>query len=288
MRWTGPAVALLCLIWGSTWIVIRGGLRDLPVLTSAGLRFAIAGLCLALLAPRLARREGGARPPRWLVAVVGTTNFALSYAIVYWCETRLPSSLMAVLWSTFPMLMGLVGHLFLPGERLRPSSAAGFLVGFAGVLLLFATDLRQLGDSALGAAGIALLSPLVSAIGTGTLKRFGAGVSSVRLNRDAMLLAAALLLGAALLLERDATLRWTPRALASLAWLSLAGTLVTFTTYFWLLRQARASRLALISYAVPVVAIALGATFGGEPVRATTLGGTALVLGGVGLVLGKR
>lgn len=281
-------MALLCLIWGSTWIVIRGGLRDLPVFTSAGLRFALAAACLALLAPRLARLEGGTRAPRWLVAVVGTTNFALSYGIVYWCEQRLPSSLMAVLWSTYPMMMAVVGHLALPGERLRPRNAAGFLLGFAGVLLLFATDLRALGPEALGAALVALCSPLVSAFGTGALKRWGSGCSSVRLNRDAMALAACLLLAAAWLVERDATPQWTPRALASLVYLALAGTVVTFSTYFWLLRRARASRLALISYVVPLVAIALGAGLGGEHVGPTTVLGAGAILGGVGLVLGRR
>src|SRR6185503_2390456 len=113
--------ALLCLIWGSTWVVIKNGLEDLPPLGSAAARFTLAAGAMSLLCALFAAREGGARPTLALTLVLGSLNFAASYGIVYWTEARLPSALVSVLWAVYPLLQAVVGHLFLPGERLAPA-----------------------------------------------------------------------------------------------------------------------------------------------------------------------
>lgn len=289
------AVAVMCLVWGTTWFAVREGLAYLPPLGSAGLRFAVAWAAMAALAPYLARREGGARPTARLVVAMGVFNFALTYGLVYWGEVYLPSALAAVLWAIYPLLMGVAGHLYLPGERLRGRQWLGLVLGFLGIVLLFVTDLAALDaklagrpEPAIGFVGVGLLyllSPVASVIGTAQVKRHGRGVSSVRLNRDGMLLGACLLLGASWLLERDATWTWSPRACAWLLYLSLAGTVLAFTLYFWALRHTRASRLGMIAYVTPMVAVVVGVAAGGEPVTAWTLLGLATILGGVGLAL---
>lgn len=276
-------VGLLCLVWGSTWLVIQGGLRDLPPFLSAGARFAVAAAVMAAIAPRLARREGGRRPPLSLVLLLGLLNFAVSYGVVYQVETVLPSGLVCVLWGIFPILMAAIGHAFLPGERLGPSAALGFAVGFSGLVVLFAADLRALGRESFGAACLLLLSPAASAVGQAVIKRRAGGMSSVLLNRDAMAVGAVVLLGVSALTERGSAPLWTARALASIAYLACVGTVLTFGVYFWLLRTARSSQLSLIAYVTPAVALWLGARFGGEEVRATTVAGTLLVALGVAL-----
>ncbi len=288
-------IALLCAIWGSTWVVIAGGMKDLPPFTSATARFGLAALTMTLLAPRLSRGEGGVRPPLWLVAAVGVFNFGASYAIVYWSEAklpsgelRLPSGLVAVLWSVFPMLMAAAGHFFLQGERLVARQLLGFVVGFGGVALLFATTLRDLGVDAVPSGAVVLLSPFVSAIGTTLLKRHGKGVSSVLLNRDAMWLGAAILGTFALLEERHARSEWTVSAVASVLYLALIGTALAFGLYFWLLRRTRASTLSLIAYVTPAIALTLGAFVRGEPLSPWTIAGSATILLGVALVVAPR
>jgi drug/metabolite transporter (DMT)-like permease len=280
---TSVLLGVLCAIWGSTWIVIKGGLRDLPPLTSAAARFALAALVMAALAPALARAEGGRAPPRWLSMVLGTLNFALSYAIVYTTETVLPSGLTSVLWATFPMMQAALGHLFLPFERIAPRQWLGFALGFAGVVALFASDLRAEGLTA--AALLLLASPAVSALGNTLIKRHGSEVSSALLNRNGLAIGAVFLSAAALLAEGGAPAHWTVAALASVAYLSIFGTVVAFGLYFWLLRHAPAYRVSLISYITPAIALLLGALAGDEPVTASTLGGSALILCGVALVM---
>jgi drug/metabolite transporter (DMT)-like permease len=277
-------IALLCLIWGSTWIVIAGGLADLPPFTSAAARFALAAVAMTVVAAIVRKREGGERPSIGLSLALGTLNFGTCYGLVYWSETRLPSALVSILWSVFPMLMAISGHFFLPGDRLRGRQWLGFVLGFLGVGLLFATDLRSLGPVAVPAGAILLASPLLSVVGTTIVKRHGAGASSVLLNRNGMWIGAAMLTTAALLFERGAPAHWTGRAVASVLYLSLAGTVLTFGLYFWLLRQTAASRMSLIAYVTPAIALLLGGVVGREPITAFTVGGCTLILAGVALV----
>jgi drug/metabolite transporter (DMT)-like permease len=283
------AVLVMCLVWGSTWLVIQQGLRDLPPLTSAGVRFALAGAIMLLVAPALARREGGARPPRLLVLQQGTLNMALPYSLVYWAETRLHSSLVAILWAVFPLMMAVCAHAWLPGERMRARQWVGMLAGFGGVYLLFQNDLRDAGPQAQGAAALLLLSPLVSALGTTLVKRKGGSVSSALLNRDGMLLGGALLCAAAFVFERGQPVEWSTRAVLSVVYLSAVGTVLAFGLYFWVMRYAPTYQLSLIAYVTPVIAMLLGALLNDEPVGLSTIGGLALILGGVAsALLGRR
>ncbi len=276
--------AVLCLIWGSTWVVIQSGLEDLPTLGSAAARFTLAALCMSVLCALFAAREGGARPGLALTLVLGSLNFAGSYGIVYWTETRLPSALVSVLWAVYPMLQAVVGHLFLPGERLGRAQGLGFALGFLGVAALFATDLRDLGPAAVPAGAVLLLSPLISAFGTTYVKKHGGGTSSMRLNRNAMFVGAGLLWLAALATERGQPFHWTGSAVFSLVYLAVFGTVVAFGLYFWLLRHTAANRLSVIAYVTPAVALVLGVFVRQEPIGPWTLAGLGLILLGVFLV----
>jgi drug/metabolite transporter (DMT)-like permease len=185
--------------------------------------------------------------------------------------------------------MASIGHVWLPGERLRGIQAWGFLLGFVGLVVLYAVDVSELGPGSLGAALVLLLSPFVSAIGTALVKRHGAGTSSLELNRNGMLLGAVLLALAAAAWERGTPQEWTPGAIASVVYLAVCGTVVTFGLYFWLLRTIDANRMGLIAYVTPALALLLGTTLGGEAITASMVAGAGLVLLGVMVVVrGKR
>ncbi len=282
-------IALLCLIWGSTWLVIREGLRDLPPFTSLAARLLVAGALFALVGPFVARKEGGQRPSLQLSMVHGFFVVALPYGIIYWAETTLSSGLTSVLWSVYPLLLGLTAHLLLPAERLVPSQWIGLCVGFFGVALMFATDIAEAGAASVRSGLVLLASPALSALGTTLLKRHGQGTSSALLNRNGMCLAALSLAILSWTAESGLPVRWSSAAIASVFYLALVGTVLAFGLYFWLLRHAPATRLSLIAYCTPVVAVTLGGTVGGEKIGFATLAGMALVFAGIGLVLtGKR
>ena len=278
-------LALLCLIWGSTWVVIKGGLQDLPPFTSAGARFAVAAVMMVGVAALLGRREGGSKPPAWLWVVQGTTSFAISYGVVYHAETVLPSGLVSLLFGVYPMLQAAAGHFLLDHERLGPRQWLGFVAGLAGLFLLFRTDLRGFGPEGIPTGLLLFLSPLAVVVGTTLVKKFGSGVNSTLLNRNGMFFGAVLLLVVAFLRERNAEIAWTGPAIASVLYLAVMGTVVTFSLYFWLLRYWPAHRLALIAYVTPAIALFLGWFFADEPVTVSTLSGAACVLCGVLLVV---
>lgn len=281
-------LGLVCLAWGSTWLVIKWGLADLPPLTSAALRFLLAGGVMAAIAPWLVPREGGGRPPWSVIVAQGICQFALNYALVYYAEKFVPSGLVSVLWSVFPLLVALASHFVTRTERLHAGQWLGGALAFLGVVLLFLTDVSSISGDALAWGLLVLLAPAAVTGSTLLAKQRAAGASSVLLNRDSMLMGSAILCVFALVFERDEPRRWSAAALGSIAYLGLVGTVFTFGVYMWLLRHLPAYLLSLTSFVVPALALLFGALAGGEALTLTTLAGAALVLLGVGLTLRLR
>jgi drug/metabolite transporter (DMT)-like permease len=281
-------MALICAVWGSTWLAIKYGLRDVPPFTGASLRFFLSAAVMAVIALVWAKREGGGRPPFGVTLAQGLCQFALNYGLVYVGETMIPSGLVSVLWAVFPLFVGLAGHFVLKTELLRGKQWLGILLALGGVALLFATDLARVSARAVPMGLLVLLAPLSVTVSTLLVKQRAAGSSSLLLNRDSMLVGALVLGACALIFERGRPLSFTAVAVAAILYLSLAGTVLTFGLYLWLLRTVPAYRLSLISFVTPVVALLVGSLFGHEPLGVHTLLGTGLVLAGVGLTLARR
>jgi len=282
------AFAVLVLIWGTTWAAIRVGLAGIPPFSGIALRFTLAGLLLLALALRLGVRLGRSRRERRLWVANAVLSFGISYAVVYWCEQYIPSGLAAVLFATYPLLVAALAHFALPGERLNPLAVAGLLLGFAGVAVIFSDDLHLLGGQRVrGAALLMLVSPFVSAIAMILVKRWGKGIHPLSLAAVPMLMAGVVMGGVALAFERGRTLVFDAPSVGALVYLSVLGSAVTFTVYYWLLARVSATRVALTSYLIPIVAVAVGALAFDEPVRPRLLAGSALVVAGVVLV-GRR
>ncbi|MBI5432749.1 MAG: EamA family transporter [Planctomycetes bacterium] len=285
---TVAALVLLCVIWGSTWLVIADGLKSLPPLTSLAARSLVAAAVMSVAARWLLRFDRGEAPPWRLTLAVGSLQLGLSYVIVYVTETVLPTGLTSLLWAVFPIFVAIGSHFFLAGERLRRAQATGFAVGFVGVGVLFVRVLGAIDTRAVLFGLLLLASPLISTVSTIVAKRHAARVSSVLLNRNALYVAATLHVLAALVFEHDAPADWTARAVASVVYLAVFGTALAFGLYFWLLRTIAAHRMSLISYVNPAIALFLGWAVGKEPVTAWTIAGSALILLGVYLVVRGR
>jgi drug/metabolite transporter (DMT)-like permease len=278
-------MAVLCLVWGSTWLVIKYGLRDVPPFTGAAVRFLVAGLCMAVLVRVLSGREGGGAPPFGVVLAQGLFQFALNYGLVYMAETAIPSGLVSVLWSVFPLFVGLAGHFVLKNELLSGAQWVGLLLSFGGVALLFFTELASIDLRAVKLGLLLLLAPLSVTVSTLLIKHRAAGSSSLILNRDSMLIGAVVLGGLAAALERGESPRWTSSAVGSILYLAIAGTVLTFGIYLWLLRYVPAYKMSLTAFITPLVALLVGSLVGGEPLGVYTIAGSACVIGGVALVI---
>ena len=280
---------LLTLIWGTTWAAIRIGLDGVPPFTGVAVRFAIAGTLLLALALALGVRLGRGRHEKALWLANGILSFCLSYPIIYWSEQHIPSGLAAVLFATNPLVVAALAHFLLAGERLTAAAVAGLVLGFAGVAVIFSDDLTLLGGPQVRLAALVMLgSPLVSAMSAVAIKRWGSDVHPLSLSAVPMLIASVVMGAVALLVERHRPLVLDARSVGALVYLALLGSAVTFTVYYWLLARVAATRVALVSYLIPIVAVAVGAVLFDEPLRPRLLAGSALILAGVAIVSRRR
>jgi drug/metabolite transporter (DMT)-like permease len=279
------AFVLLTFIWGTTWAAIRIGLAGLPPFTGVALRFLVAGTILLALVPVFGVRFSLSRRELGLWAVNGALAFSGSYVLVYWSEQYIPTGLAAVLFATYPLFVAGLAHFALPEERLSAGALGGLLLGFAGVALIFSDDLRALGGpSVRGAALVMLLSPVVSAVATVAVKRWGAGIHPLSLTAVPMLFTAVVVGGLAYAFERRVPLVFDGRSLGALVYLAVLGSAVSFTIYYWMLANVSATRVALVAYTIPIVAVAVGAVAFAEPIRPRLVAGGLLVLLGVAAV----
>src|SRR5262245_31956683 len=165
--------ALLCVIWGSTWLVIKLGYGGLGPFTVAALRFLLAGVVLALIVPAL-----GARWPRgrleWFVVVsVGVVLFGADYGLIYWGEQFIDSGLTAILFATLPLFTVALAHVYIPGDWVTARKLAGTLLAFVGVIALFGESL-QLDIEKLGPMAAIIAASICAAAAGVVTKRHGA------------------------------------------------------------------------------------------------------------------
>lgn len=285
--WRVPAFVLLCAIWGSTWLVIKIGYGGLGPLNVAAIRFLLAGLVMVPLVP-IFGATWPKRPQEWgLAAFVGIFLFAIHYGLIYWGELRLDSGMTAVIFAVNPLMTALMAHAYLPGERATPRKLGGTLVAFVGVATLFAGSLRLDPSLALPILAI-VVAAFFGAVGIVTTKKHAGGLHPAALNAPAMLIGGVALLAASYATGESPGLPSDAGTWGAIAYLALAGSVVTFLVYFWLLRAWTATTMSMIAVIVPLVALALGyLALGERPTLWTALGG-ALILGGVTLALTSR
>ncbi|WFE37547.1 EamA family transporter [Micromonospora sp. WMMD998] len=288
--WT--ALALVYLLWGSTYLGIRIAVESLPPLTSAAMRFAAAAGVLALVL-RLRHGPGALRVPVRRVgaaALVGVLLLAGGNGLVVLAESgppgsAVPSGVAALLVATVPLLVVVLRTA--GGDRPRPWTFVGVALGFAGlVLLVLPRD---------GVDGVPLAGALTVVVAA-TSWSIGSYLSGrIRMPADPFVATVYEMVAGAVGLAAFAALRGelrdfapaevTGRSWAALAYLMVAGSLVAFTAYVWLLAHAPISLVSTYAYVNPVVAVALGALFVAEPVTAQVLLGGAVIVAGVAVVV---
>jgi drug/metabolite transporter (DMT)-like permease len=274
--------ALLTLIWGTTWAAIRVSLEGFAPFTGVAIRFAVAA-ALLLIYMRMTG-VGFARTANerrvWFSNMA--LSFCGSYGVVYWCEQYVPSGLTSILFATFPLFVALLAHVALPGERLTPAKVAGILLGFAGVATIFSEDFARLGGRQVALASLVMLvSPSLAAMGSVSAKRWGHGLHPFSMTAVPMAGAAVIMGGLAAVIERGRPIVFGPRPVAALLYLAIPGSAITFSLYYWLMAHLPATKLSLIAYTIPVVAVVVGVLFMHEPVTARMLAGGLLVVAGV-------
>ena len=277
---------LLVLIWSSTWVGIKIGLEDTPALLGAGVRFALAGVVLLIVA---AVQRRSLRTDWVLTAVLALAPFAFAYGLVYWGEQYVPSGLAAVLFGVLPLYTALIGAVLLPDEPLRAPLLVGVLIAIAGLALAFleSVELGAAEKAAIGATALAL-SPLGAAVGGIAQKLRAAELDAVVLNGWAMLLGGMLLLAVSAVGEDWGELAWTAQSVGSILYLAIFGSAITFVTLTVLLRHISAMAVAFLAMLLPFGALIFGAALYDESITVRAVGGAVLVAAGLFVAQSSR
>ncbi|QGV78214.1 EamA family transporter [Streptomyces ficellus] len=280
------ALAIVYVVWGSTYLGIRVVVETMPPFLSAGGRFVVAGVLLAAL---LAWRKGiGVLKvaPRQLAsaAVVGLLLLLGGNGLVVLAETSVPSGLAALLVAIVPAWVVVLRTVF--GERPGAGAYAGVLLGLAGLAVLTLPGLS--GEVRIGGVLTVVVASVLWSAGSFSASRMPMPANPFTASAYEMVagglgcLLVGLVRGEHHGLElADVSARsWT-----AFAYLVLFGSLIAFTAYAWLLQTAPLSLVATYAYVNPVVAVALGALILGEAVTWPIALGGAVVVAGVCLIV---
>jgi drug/metabolite transporter (DMT)-like permease len=290
-----PAIAIpfiiITLIWGSTWFVIKDQLMTVPPSWSVTYRFTLAGV--ATLAWAAARGDGLRLDRRgWsLAAAVGLLQFCFNFNFVYRAEQHITSGLVAVVFALLLVPNAILARIFL-GTHATRRFMAGSAVAIAGVALLFIHEARAAASGPEEVLfGIAItLGGVLCASGANVIQ----ATQAARSYPLSTTLGWAMLIGAAI----DGLFSWAtagppvfdprPAYLAGLLYLALAGTALSFSLYFALIRQIGPARAAYTSVLIPVIAMVFSTVLEGYDWSLLAFVGAGLVLAGLVLAMRAR
>jgi len=275
------AYAVLCLIWGSTWLAIRIVVHDVPPLRAAAWRFVAAGILLLVLA-LLQKRSWPRVASQWnSILVLGVTMMGLPYCLLFWAEQHVMSSMTAALYSAMPLTVSLftpaMMHLKVPRQAVY-----AMVVGFGALLTLF-LDLRTSRWALIGGFAV-LISMTLSSWSVVYAKLRLREVDTVVATGLQLLFGSVVSLWGTWALEAHRPAQWTMPALLGIVFLAIFGSAAAFVIYYWLLKRFQPYQLSTISLIAPIIALVEG-WLRGEPIHLMMLIAVVVVLVSVRLVL---
>ena len=276
----------VCLIWGTTYFGIRVSLETMPPMLMGGLRWVFAGGVLGVY--MLARGE---KPPRGgelrTAILLGFLMLVLGNGGVVWAEMFVPSGLAAVVIASSPFWMAGIEALQPDGERISWNTALGLLLGFAGIVLLIWPELRHGGTGGRGflTGMIALqIACLGWSIGSSYSRRHGRQANVFSATAAQMLAGGVMMLAIGTVRGEWSALSFSTRSASAFLYLATIGAIGGFVAYTYALRHLPVSLVSLYAYINPIIAVALGVAFLGEPFTSRMAVAAACVFGGVAII----
>jgi drug/metabolite transporter (DMT)-like permease len=278
------AFGAIYFLWGATFLAIRIAVLEIPPFFTAGLRFFVAGSFLYLVL----RLSGEPAPSavQWRgIAVIASVMFVVTYGALFWATQFVPSSVVAVLEATLPIIAMVLEVFVFRRQAFRWSMLGAVALGFGGIVLLLS---KNSGGQSLGVVPclVILCASVAWTLGA-VWTRSTPLPRSVPLTAGAeMMLGGAVLLTISLLTgELHPFPHISLHAGLAVLYLIVGGSLVAFTSYVWLLARMPATRVASHAYVNPIVAVALGHFVAGEEVTPRMLFASVLVVASVFLIL---
>jgi len=274
---------MICLIWGSTWGAIRLVVRDVPPLRAAAIRFFLAAIILLAIA--LTRAKGlriTAKELRSLI-ILGIAMMGVPYGLLFWAEYRISSSMTAVLFSTCPLFVALFTPV-MTRSRVPRRAVFAMLLALGAMATLFYTELSVSRYLLLG-GGAVIAAVISSSWASVFAKREIGNVNPIMGTAVQFCVGAVALCIASFVAEAGRTSDLNLTSILALAFLTIFGSVISFSAYYWLLGKMHAYQLSTINLVVPIVAMAEGALLLRERLPLLMVGAAIAVLVSVAAVL---
>jgi drug/metabolite transporter (DMT)-like permease len=279
--------AIISTVWGTTWLAIRIGLETVPPLLSAGVRCCLAAVVLYGIVRVRSVQMPWTRNAWNVYLSLGILTICIPFALIYWGQQFIPTGLSSILFGAFPLWVAILSHLMLRDEPLNAFKVIAVLLGFVGVVVIFSAEAAISDSRAFLGMSAVLVSTFLQAMALIIIKKFGEPVSPLAMNFVGMAMGGSMLLGLSALLESGQSVTWSGPAIGSLVYLTLVASVVTFVSYYWLLKRIDAVYISLSSFINPIVAVVLGSVALGERLPPTVFTGAALVLASMLVANGK-
>ena len=281
------AFAIIYFVWGSTYLAIRVGVREVPPFLLAAMRFLVAGIFLYGWA--VARGETSPNRRQWAsVFVLSILFFVFDYGLLFWAEQRVPSGLAAVVMATIPAFIAVCEIIFLRTQTLTARLAFALLVGIGGVTVLVSRSVNLGGAPVDRLGALALLAASISWSMASVFTRVLPLPASKMISSGAQMFAGGVFLAVAAAALGEFR-GFHPASVSAEAWLALlylivAGSIIGFTAYLWLIHHESPTKVGTYAYVNPVVAVLVGYFLGGEALGTRTVFGTLLILASVVII----
>ena len=283
------AFVTVCIVWGTTYLGIHVALETVPVLLVAGLRWMFA--CVVMSALMLATGRGLPKPRLWgPLALLGFLMNIVGNGFVVYAQQFVASGLTAVLIATTPFWSALIERLLPNGERFSKRSLSGLALGFSGIVVLVWPELTNGGAGGrqfvIGVIAIQLAC-VGWVVGTSYARRHELGDNPFRSTALQMVFSGIMLLIAATAHGDWAQLSFTPRTIAAMLYLSVAGSLIAYSAYIYAIQHLPLQLVSLYAYINPMIAVGLGTLLLNEPLSTRVIVAAVLVFAGTWIV-GRR
>jgi len=282
--WVLAGFGATCMIWSSTWVMIKIGLDGAPPFKAAGLRFLIAA-CLIFATLRVR----GVRLPRTrafigLSVFLGAFQMGIPYGLVYWGEQHISSGLTAVLFSTIPLFTAVTARALL-GDPLSIRKITGIALGIGGVYIIFLDSVSLGGTHSIYGVVACLGSSFLAAFSSVIVKKYGRAYDPFASIALPMTIGALILGAAAMIFESDRPVSWDRTTITSIVYLAVFGSVSAFGLYFWLIKQMDVTVLSYQTFIIPIVALLIGWIFLRETVTLKIVTGGGMILAGIALAI---
>lgn len=271
---------LICLIWGTTWLVTRLGLNSLTPIFSAGIRFIVATITILFFMKFQSLKLNTDKLSIRLYIFMGLFAYAIPFALIYWGQMYVASGLAAVIFAIFPFFIALFNKIFFPKEKIGLMKFLAMILGFIGIIIIFMDEIGFYNISFWGMFVI-LIACSIQAILAVVIKKFGEHINPLSINLIPMFIAGVLLIITSLFLEDISKNIFDFNGIFSILYLGIIGSVVVFTAYYWLIKKINLIILSLTAFIEPVIALFVGWLLNEEVLRQNQLVGVVLVLFGV-------